>query len=127
MGIPLTNSNICWDENNPLGFENAPIGAFFCNQFRFDKTFQVERSRDQIEKFRFSRPLDCARGDISLLYIAFLTYGFQYFLISLLFGEVNSTFNKCQMRIRLWEVTQQTFRFKIDILTEQSQMVAVAQ
>ena len=28
MGIPLTNSNICWDEN-PFEFENAPLGAFF--------------------------------------------------------------------------------------------------
>ena len=53
MGIPLTNSNICWDEN-PVGFETPQIGAFF--------------------------------------YLS--TYGFQYFLLPLLFGEVYSTFYK---------------------------------
>lgn len=54
-GIPLTNSNMCWDKN-PLGFENAPIGAFFCFLLLFDALCQVERSparrtgsQDQIE------------------------------------------------------------------------------
>ena len=56
-----------------------------------------------------------------------LSHRMLYLFLFSYFGKVNGCFNQCQMRIGLWEITQQSFGFKIDIFTKQSQMVAIGQ
>ena len=54
-----------------------------------------------------------------------LAYGFQYLFLTALAGEIDSTFNQGQMRIRLREIPKQAFGLEINILTKETQMVAV--
>ena len=54
-----------------------------------------------------------------------LPYRLHNFFVCILIGEVDSTVYKCQMGIGLWKIAQQPFWFKIDILTKESEVIAV--
>ena len=56
-----------------------------------------------------------------------ILYIFQYLFIPFFPGEVQGTFNQRKMGIGLGKITQQALGLEIDILTEESQVIAIPQ